>query len=844
MQKVKIKKPKIFNKQDKKNKQAETFFTQDYIGVVRCQNSVIQTVDVRFISAVEVDSIDFSNKTSIMQQDILKSFESWLKIAPVKMQIKTIALKANIEKYIKDLKHDFEMEENEFCKVMQQDHINHIRQLSSEMAVERRFFIIFEYIPEGNAGRTFQEASEWLWQARRNAKAYLKNSGNTVIDHDDEDVFMMEMFYLALNPGKTDVDLSIKTKDMYNKAYLYYADDKEKLLSYLPDFLDVVSPDTIEFHSDYVKVDDSYVSFLYIPSGAFQTYVIGAWLSGLINAGVGINVDIFIERKDTAKVKGKLHGTQRVSQSRLSTMGSHGDNFTSTRKAYEAGEYIKNRLEDGEYLFDVAVMITIISDSYEDLSDKVRQIELLLDTSNFNSADMKNLMAESYKSYMPLCSLHPKIFSKARRNVTLSGLASFYSFTSYEISDPGGTVLGVHRDNRSLYKHNPFYAKRYKNPNIAVLGTSGSGKTFTLQAMGIRSRLKGIQTFFLIPEKGFEYEGVAHAMGGEYIALSAGSKHRINIMEIRPIDNTNLDWLEDTDCVIPESYLAQKVEKLHVFMEIICSSMTYEEKEYLDSALMQVYFNKGIGMDNDSLIEDTIVSMDSYGHEKKKYIYKDMPILGDLYDELQKIPEAKRLCLVLKRFVTGSASSFNGPTTVNLDNKFIVIDVTKLASSSLLEVGMFIALDFMWDKIRENHTVKKSIIMDEVWKMMRDSELAGSFVQDIFKLIRGYAGSGVMATQNIIDCDSRYGKAVLNNTKSKFILQMENEELDTVAQILGLTDGERRTVRSLETGEALVMAGGNTFVLNIIPSQLEFDMIKSNVEDIEQVIERKHLEAA
>lgn len=107
--------------------------------------------------------------------------------------------------------------------------------------------------------------------------------------------------------------------------------------------------------------------------------------------------------------------------------------------------------------------------------------------------------------------------------------------------------------------------------------------------------------------------------------------------------------------------------------------------------------------------------------------------------------DTKRLAHILNRLVHGSASSFNQQTNVDLTNKYTVLDISELTGSSdLLTVGMFVALDYVWDKAKENRTEEKAIFVDEVWQLIGASSnrLAAEFVLEIAKIIRAYSGAG------------------------------------------------------------------------------------------------------
>ena len=127
----------------------------------------------------------------------------------------------------------------------------------------------------------------------------------------------------------------------------------------------------------------------------------------------------------------------------------------------------------------------------------------------------------------------------------------------------------------------------------------------------------------------------------------------------------------------------------------------------MDEAIVTTYRNKGITYDN--------ASLDDPAHPGQ---YREMPILGDLHTVLSAAPETRRIANILNRLVHGSASSFNRQTNVNLDNSYVVIDISEL-SGDLLTVGMYIGLDYMWDKAKEDLTRRKQIFIDEVWQSHR-----------------------------------------------------------------------------------------------------------------------------
>ena len=176
---------------------------------------------------------------------------------------------------------------------------------------------------------------------------------------------------------------------------------------------------------------------------------------------------------------------------------------------------------------------------------------------------------------------------------------------------------------------------------------------------------------------------------------------------------------------------------------------------------------------------------------------------------LKESPDTKRLANIINRLVHGSARTFNQQTNVSLDNKYTVLDISEL-TGDLLTVGMFVALDYVWDKAKENRTEEKAIFIDECWQLIgaNSNRLAAEFVLEIFKIIRGYGGSAICATQDINDFfaleDGKYGKGIINNAKTKILLNLEDEEARRVQSILHLSEAEVMEITHFERGNGLI----------------------------------------
>ena len=497
----------------------------------------------------------------------------------------------------------------------------------------------------------------------------------------------------------------------------------------------------------------------------------------------------------------------------------------------QAGYYIKQGLSSrNEDLFYMSVFITISGASYEELFWRKQQMTDLMKSMDIQVSDCMFQQEAALRSTMPFLNIDTSLERKSKRNVLTSGAASTYMFTSFELSDDNGILLGLNRHNNSLCIVDPFNTKVNKNANFTICGTSGAGKTYTMQVMALRMRMRGIQCFILAPLKGHEFKRACHKVGGSYIKLAPGSAACINVMEIRPTITPEMELIDELDYSDIDSMLAKKIQQLMIFFSLLIPDMSNEEEQMLDEALIKTYAQFGITHDNASLYMDA-----------DRRSMRPMPILGDLYINLKENALTTRLATIVSRFVTGSAQSFNQQTNVNLDNKYVVLDISEL-KGKLLPVGMMIALDYVWDQVKADRTKRKMVFIDEIWKLIGGAanKQAAEFCLEIFKIIRGYGGGALAATQDLSDFfgleDGRYGRAILNNSKTKLILNLEPDEAEYVKDVLKLSRTELRSITQFERGEALLSSNSNKVPVIIKASHEEQQMITTDRAELEAML--------
>ena len=809
----------------------------DYLPIEKVENGIIYTKDHRFVKVVEVVPINFMLRSAREQRNIIYSFVSYLKISPVKLQIKVLTRRADINRHLDTVRREMAHEENEQCRLMQEDYLNFVQQVGSREAVTRRFFLIFEYEPWANTRRSEQEdeAIQSLQSAVHTASNYLRQCGNEVIVPENEDEFTVDVLYNLLCRNESAVKpLSVRAQEVVAQ---YMEQGRENEIDHIP-AAEFAAPRSIDFsHGRYICIDGLYYAYLLIPSDGYKTQVPAGWLSLIVNAGDGIDMDMFLARQPKERIIQRVGQQLRINRSKIKDASDTNTDFDDIDGAIRSGYFLKEGLANNEDFYYLNLLITVTAPSVEDLEWKVSEMKKLLLSQDMNVSACHFREEQAFLSALPLVSMEKGLYERGKRNLLTGGAASCYPFTSFEMCDDNGILLGVNKYNSSLIIVDIFNSAIYKNANMAILGTSGAGKTFTMQLMALRMRRKNIPVFIIAPLKGHEFHRACANVGGEFIQISPASPHCINVMEIRKVDRSVNEMLDGPGIQLSE--LAAKIQQLHIFFSLLIPDMSHEERQLLDEALIRTYNAKGITHDNASL-EDPA----------NPGCYREMPVLGDLYEILKAAPETIRMAHILNRLVNGSASTFNKQTNVRLDNKYTVLDISSL-TGDLLTVGMFVALDFVWDRAKADRTEEKAIFIDECWQLLSGAgatgtRLAGDFVLEIFKTIRGYGGSAVCASQDLNDFfnldEGRFGKGIINNSKTKIILNLEDDEAERVQETLHLSDAETMEVTHFERGNGLISTNNNNIMVEFKASPLEKDLITTDRRELREILERKRRE--
>ena len=590
---------------------------------------------------------------------------------------------------------------------------------------------------------------------------------------------------------------------------------------------DILAPASVDLrHRDYIVADGVYHAYLYVTGYGYTTTVGNGWLNPLVDAGEGIHVSFIIQRQPKDKILPKVAKTTMINRSRMRDVGDTRQDFEELDSAISAGLWMKEEMNrNGEEFYFMHTLVEVTADDADTLEQRVSGIETLCTSLDMVAKRCDYRHEQGFLSSLPLLALDPDIERKSRRNALTTGVAAAFPFSSFEICDQSGIMLGINLHNRSVCMLDIFDSSKYSNTGMILMGMSGAGKTFLLQLIASRLRQQGVQIFIVAPLKGHEFRPLCEAIGGTYIKLAPSSNDCINIFDIR---RKNLDTDAEIGrlAVRDDSLLADKIARLHIYYSLLMPDMTPQERNHLDAALVEVYRRKGITYDNQSLFETDGIS------------YKPMPTRADMLEVLSENPDAKNLALVESRFVTGSAKRLGQATNVDLDNQFVVIDTSEIGKD-LLAAGTFTATDFCTEKCKESRVKKKALILDELWALIGASSnpQAAEFVLECFKTYRAFGAAVIGATQDLNDFfaleNGKFGRAILNNSRIKVVLPLEEEEAVRVKEVMGLSNEEMMQVIRSKRGEGLLCAGHNRISVAFQSTQLEYDWITTSRADLE-----------
>lgn len=529
------------------------------------------------------------------------------------------------------------------------------------------------------------------------------------------------------------------------------------------------------------------VSYLQILAPELTDKMLAEFLDMDRNLIVNLHIQSLDQMKAIKLVKSKVTDINRMKieeQKKAIRSGYDMDIIPSDLNTY--GGEAKRLLEDlqsrNERMFLVTVLFLNTARTKQELDNAVFQTSGIAQKYNCSLRRLDYMQEQGLMSSIPLgLNLIP-----IKRALTTTSTAIFVPFTTQELFMAGESLyygLNALSNNMIMVDR-----KKLKNPNGLILGTPGSGKSFSAKRE-ITNAFFATQDDIIIGDPEGEYYPLVNALGGQVIHISPTSHDYINPMDI------NLDYSDD------DNPLGFKSDFILSLCELIMGSrngIEAEEKSVIDRCLPIVY---------------------------QKYfenpVPENMPVLGDLYQCLraQKEVQAQRIATALEIYVNGSLKVFNHRTNVELNNRIVCFDIKDLGKQ-LKKLGMLIVQDQVWNRVTINRAAHKSTryYIDEFHLLLKEEQTAAYSVE-IWKRFRKWGGIPTGITQNIKDLlASREIENIFENSDFIYMLNQAAGDRQILAKQLNISPHQLSYVTNSGEGEGLIFYGST-----IIPFKDKFD---------------------
>jgi hypothetical protein len=648
----------------------------------------------------------------------------------------------------------------------QEDDFNHIRREYSEMLTSKlmngstgqsaRKFITF-----GITANSYKVAKSKLVAIKNDVIKLFKNFG--VEAKSLKATERLETLYYSLNPFRTDK----------------FVFDWKAMLKAGMDTKDFISPPSFKFAKQQFEIGNAYgqVWGMNILAGELSDEILKDFLEVQHLFCVNIHVEP-LEQADALKfVKRKLTSVNQMKideQKKASQAGYDPDILPPAIQMYvdDIGSLLDDLNSKDEKLFHISISVRNYARNKKELKTQAEMLKRIVSKNNCS------IFPYDYRQEQCLMSTLPLGYNKipSEREMHTSGIAIYVPFTTKELFtlDNCATYYGMNTLSGNMIRAN---RSDLTNPNGLILGTPGSGKSFSVKREILDSFLTTSDDIIICDPEG-EYYPLVNALNGQLIKISVNSTSYINPMDI-PL---NVEYEENP--------IAMKSEFITSLCEIIVGGrygISAEERSIIDICVNNIY--RPYLSDNPSV--------------------ENMPTMTDLYNELKTKGEiALRLVNSLEMFVNGSQNLFNHQTNIDMNNRIICFDIRDLGNQ-LKKLAMLILQETVWNRVSANraHKKKTRYYIDEFHLLLKDEQTA-TYSAEIWKRFRKWGGIPTGITQNVKDLlSSSKVENIFENSEFIYMLNQAAGDREILGEKLRISPEQLKFVENSGQGEGLIRFG-------------------------------------
>lgn len=804
---------------------------QDYIPLLNIRDGVFVTKNHKYIACMEFAPINFHKLKIEQQQNVIRNFSNIFINGPARCSIEILSDASNPAPLVKSVYKNCPNQDNKNVADSLSDYIQHIfTECATNQSTSHRYFIQFEYTGdfEGKKSKNEDEILTTINEQRNYIINQMSLCGNVCLDDPKKrDLQLAEYLYYFFNRKTSKMESFRDRYERISKDFDDYNDTFEEKKNIA--WNDIVCPKGLSFtHNNYVLMDGSYYGYIGIMGNTWPSVAVYSWVELFIRDNPNADLKIVCRRipKDQLMFVLKQYNKMNRESAKSYDRKNKIEKAEQKMSIYQNDSAVYQALASGEDIYDVGIIVTFRENSEKELNSTIRIVRQSLKKSGIGIDDCTFCAEQYFLMSMPFMYITSP-FNRIKHNTLSHSIGNLYPFTFYEMFDKSGYYIGQIEDTDSICVLDNLNTKRFPNGNMLIIGSSGSGKTFTQQVIARGMLMNGIKCRFIIPKKGYEYQPGCDWVGGEYIKLGPSSPSVVNPFEIRPEDELDTSKLNLDDVTIQRgvSLLAKKcnfiIEWYGLQLED-ATKYTRTKKAKLMEHLIAVYNRKGITADNDSI------------YEPDKRHLRQMPIASDVLEELETDDEMKDIEEITKLYVSGPFANMNTQTNVDLSNPYIVFDVDEDdIGSDYAPAFQDLAFGCVYDEARANVKVKKAIFLDEIWKMLKN-ESSAKMLENAIRIVRGYGACVVEATQQlneILNSPGDFGKAIIGNSEIRLLLHMKDVDARVASEALYLDPSETQFLMDCVKGQALLLTQKDRLHITIRASEKQKEVYSTDVND-------------
>ena len=572
-----------------------------------------------------------------------------------------------------------------------------------------------------------------------------------------------------------------------------------------------------------------------------------------------INTSVYITPIQEARSQSELNRvineieTERIVAADKGNINRESD---LAQKKAEAEE-LRDEIAAGfNKLFEATVISTLFTYNLEDLDRFTKMLSSEMSKSLVGVKSAWAIQDEAFRSNVPL--MQNKINKK--HTFDRRSMATVFPFTTTEIGHDTGVPLGFNKQTGTPILFDNFH-NSLTNYNMVIFAKSGAGKSVTMKTLISRSAiLMGIENLALDAEG--EYTVVAESLGGINVVISPSSNTIINVFDIET--ETVKDEITGKERSVLN--VQNKVEDVTQALVTMAKGSTRSQevneltKQIIAEAVALEYQEAGITSDPKSLYE----SSRNFNRQDKLYREKKlMPTIGSWYKRLEQMAAENTnadynfhysyLLKVMKQYVRelgGQMAYFDGQSTFELldGSPFINLDISKLEERFARPLAQQILLSWIWEKyVKKNSedrskATKKRVIVDEAWMLLPYPE-AVDFLNTMARRARKRNVSLAIISQRFQDFyEKPEAQAVLTSSDTKLFLAQDKSEIQYLKEVFKLSEGEAGFLVTCLKGEGLLKVGSESAILQITPTDKEFEFVETNLNKLVEMRKKKELQ--